>query len=190
MLGLMKKNKGKGPIQEKVDSKSLGELRMKKDIEELKNLRETCPQCQILKISNNNMDIDLEISPDKETYWSGGKYKFHIHIPDDYPNAQPECKCETPIYHPNIDLQGNICLNIISKDKKGWIATLDISRLIVGLVYLFQDPNPQDPINHECAKEMRENMESFKTNVKKTLQGYTMFGVSFPKFIPGKSNYY
>ena len=30
-----------------------------------------------------------------------------------YPHEPPKVKCETMVYHPNIDLDGNICLNIL-----------------------------------------------------------------------------
>ena len=30
-----------------------------------------------------------------------------------YPHDPPKVKCETQVYHPNIDLEGNICLNIL-----------------------------------------------------------------------------
>ena len=30
-----------------------------------------------------------------------------------YPHDPPKVKCETMVYHPNIDLEGNVCLNIL-----------------------------------------------------------------------------
>lgn len=38
------------------------------------------------------------------------------------------------VYHPNIDLEGNICLNILRED---WKPVLTISSLIYGLNFLF-----------------------------------------------------
>ena len=48
------------------------------------------------------------------------------------------------IYHPNIDLDGNVCLNILRED---WKPVLDINSVIYGLIYLFYEPNPDDPLN-------------------------------------------
>ena len=38
------------------------------------------------------------------------------------------------IYHPNIDLEGNVCLNILRED---WKPVLNLQSVILGLVFLF-----------------------------------------------------
>ncbi len=38
------------------------------------------------------------------------------------------------VYHPNIDLEGNICLNILRED---WKPVLSINSVIYGLSFLF-----------------------------------------------------
>ena len=43
-------------------------------------------------------------------------------------------KCETQVYHPNIDLEGNVCLNILRED---WKPVLTINAVVYGLQYLF-----------------------------------------------------
>lgn len=38
------------------------------------------------------------------------------------------------VYHPNIDLEGNVCLNILRED---WKPVLNINTVIYGLFHLF-----------------------------------------------------
>ena len=38
------------------------------------------------------------------------------------------------VYHPNIDLEGNVCLNILRED---WKPVLTINSIVYGLQYLF-----------------------------------------------------
>lgn len=49
------------------------------------------------------------------------------------------------IYHPNIDLEGHVCLNILRED---WKPVFDINSVIYGIIYLFYEPNANDPLNH------------------------------------------
>ena len=42
------------------------------------------------------------------------------------------------VWHPNIDLNGNICLNILYLPPKGeWTPVLDVEAVYYGLVFLF-----------------------------------------------------
>jgi len=50
----------------------------------------------------------------------------------------------TQIYHPNVDLEGNVCLNILRED---WKPVLNLTSVMVGLQYLFLEPNADDPLN-------------------------------------------
>mmetsp|Transcript_14688 Transcript_14688/g.25931 ORF Transcript_14688/g.25931 Transcript_14688/m.25931 type:complete len:103 (+) Transcript_14688:28-336(+) len=95
-------------------------------------------------------------------------------------NKRPKVLCHTKIYHPNINLEGNVCLNILRED---WKPVLDINAVIYGLIYLFYEPNPGDPLNHEAAALFRDNPEQFKRTVTRTLQGQSVGGVSFPRLV-------
>ena len=110
----------------------------------------------------------------------GGKYKFTVVVPKNYPHEPPKCHCETQIYHPNIDMQGNVCLNILRAD---WKPVLGMNTVILGLIFLFIEPNPDDPLNHEAAQLMRTNEYQFREKVTKTMRGGNIDGASFTKFI-------
>ena len=61
------------------------------------------------------------------------------HLPPPLSNP-PVCvphvqvKCLTKVFHPNIDLEGNICLNILRED---WKPVLTITSIVYGLNFLF-----------------------------------------------------
>ncbi|XP_055663641.1 LOW QUALITY PROTEIN: NEDD8-conjugating enzyme Ubc12 [Falco peregrinus] len=85
-----------------------------------------------------------------------------------YPHDPPKVKCETMVYHPNIDLEGNVCLNILRED---WKPVLTINSIIYGLQYLFLEPNPEDPLNKEAAEVLQSNRRLFEQNVQRSLRG-------------------
>ncbi len=65
-------------------------------------------------------------------------------------------------------MQGNVCLNILRAD---WKPVLGINAVILGLIFLFIEPNATDPLNHEAAELMRNKLNDFKTKVNRTLRG-------------------
>lgn len=72
------------------------------------------------------------------------------------------------MYHPNIDLQGKVCLNILRED---WKPTLSITSVVLGMQFLFMEPNPGDPLNKKAAETMMQDEAQFKRNVAMSMRG-------------------
>ena len=82
------------------------------------------------------------------------------------------------MYHPNIDLEGKICLNILRED---WKPVLSISSIVYGLQFLFLDPNADDPLNKEAAVAFQENPRRFEADVQRAIMyGHVINGQAFP----------
>uniref|UniRef100_A0A672U6B8 NEDD8-conjugating enzyme UBC12 n=15 Tax=Aves TaxID=8782 RepID=A0A672U6B8_STRHB len=143
---------------------SAAQLRIQKDINEL-NLPKTCE----IDFSDQDdlLHFRLLICPD-EGFYKGGKFVFSFKVGQGYPHDPPKVKCETMVYHPNIDLEGNVCLNILRED---WKPVLTINSIIYGLQYLFLEPNPEDPLNKEAAEVLQSNRRLFEQNVQRSLRG-------------------
>ena len=80
------------------------------------------------------------------------------------------------IYHPNIDLDGGVCLNILRDE---WMPVLSIQSVVYGLQYLFLEPNADDPLNKEAAEALRSNRRAFEQTVAKTMRGGYHNGVTY-----------
>jgi hypothetical protein len=57
--------------------------------------------------------------------YSGGVFFLAIHFPTDYPFKPPKVNFTTRIYHPNINGNGSICLDIL---RDQWSPALTISK--------------------------------------------------------------
>jgi ubiquitin-conjugating enzyme E2 M len=154
--------------------------------------------------------------------YKGGAFDFSFAINANYPHDPPKVKCtqtvilrvlhslssrdtnrrfhdETQIYHPNVDLEGNVCLNILRED---WKPVLNLNSVMVGLQYLFLEPNADDPLNKgmrchfsdvyrlqltlpfsEAAEELRKNRENFLQNVKSSMRGGNVKGVQYARVL-------
>lgn len=65
-----------------------------------------------------------------ESPYSGGVFFLAIHFPTDYPFKPPKVNFTTRIYHPNINSNGSICLDIL---RDQWSPALTISKGIINL---------------------------------------------------------
>ncbi|KDP38468.1 hypothetical protein JCGZ_04393 [Jatropha curcas] len=152
---------GKAPVKKQ----SAGELRLHKDISEL-NLPKSCT-ISFTNGKDDLMNFVVTVKPD-EGYYKNGNFQFSFQVPDVYPHEAPKVKCQTKVYHPNIDLEGNVCLNILRED---WKPVLNINTIIYGLFHLFTQPNREDPLNSDAAAMLRDNPRLFESNVKKAMAG-------------------
>ncbi|KAL5694330.1 hypothetical protein EMGR_003251 [Emarellia grisea] len=123
------------------------------------------------------LNFTLTIEPDEGMY-KGGAFHFNFSVNQNFPHDPPKVKCTQKIYHPNIDLEGNVCLNILRED---WKPVLNLNAVIVGMQFLFLEPNASDPLNKEAADDLRTNREGFKRNVRTAMAGGSVKGVQFDR---------
>jgi ubiquitin-conjugating enzyme E2 M len=147
----------------------------------LKLLGEICFffRFQLPKRSIQNLNSYF-LSYYQQGLWRGGTFPFSIKISNAYPHEPPKVKCLPKIYHPNIDYDGNVCLNILRED---WKPVLTLSAVIYGLQYLFLEPNAEDPLNKEAADLMVRNHQQFAHHVTESMRGKTMAGRKFDSVV-------
>ena len=98
------------------------------------------------------------IGPENSPY-EDGIFFLDIKIPEDYPFQPPKVTFVTKIYHPNINSNGIICIDIL---KKNWSPILTIPKVLLSICSMLTDPNPDDPLMPEIAKQYKENRDKFR----------------------------
>ncbi|KAL8673624.1 MAG: hypothetical protein Q9168_001979 [Polycauliona sp. 1 TL-2023] len=162
---------GGGQKKKKVTA---AQLRVQKDLSELSlggTMKTKFPN------PDDILNFTLTIEPDEGMY-KGGAFHFSFAINQNFPHDPPKVKCTQKIYHPNIDLEGNVCLNILRED---WKPVLNLNAVIVGLQFLFLEPNASDPLNKEAAEDLRTNRDGFKRNVRTSMGGGSVRGDSYER---------
>lgn len=164
---------GRAPIKKQ----SVGELRVQKDISDLSLAKSVS-----ISFPNGKDDLlnfEITIRPE-DGYYKEGTFVFSFSISPGYPYEAPKVKCKTKVYHPNIDLEGNVCLNILREE---WKPVLSVQTIIYGLQHLFLYPNADDPLNKEAAEVLKDNPKQFESNVKRSMTGGYINGNYFTRCI-------
>ncbi|PYH91033.1 hypothetical protein BO71DRAFT_401724 [Aspergillus ellipticus CBS 707.79] len=163
-----------GAAGKKKKKVTAAQLRVQRDLQELtlgSTMKMTFPN------PDDILTFTLTIEPDEGMY-KGGAFHFSFVVNQNFPHDPPKVKCTQKIYHPNIDLEGNVCLNILRED---WKPVLNLNAVIVGMQFLFLEPNASDPLNKEAADDLRLNREAFKRNVRTSMGGGSVRGVAYER---------
>ena len=110
-------------------------------------------------INENNIHVwEATIHGPKDTPYEGGIFYITITFPEKYPFVPMKMRFKTPIYHPNINRCGDICLDIL---KDAWAPVLNVSKVLLSVCSLLSDPNPDDPLEKGIAKIFIEDRDKY-----------------------------
>lgn len=139
---------------------------------ELKDLQKDPPgNCSAGPVDGNLFDWEGVIFGPSDSPYAGGVFKLHIQFPADYPFKAPSVKFKTKIYHPNINPQGLICLDIL---KDQWSPVLTISKVLLSICSLLTDPNPKDPFVPDIAAQYINDRAAYNEEARLWTQKYAI----------------
>jgi ubiquitin-protein ligase len=87
----------------------------------------------------------------------------------------------TKLWHPNITIEGRVCHNYLKVDQAfgdgaGWSPAIQMNALVNAILTMFDEKsdsfNPDDPLNHEAAKQLREDYSGFVSKAKQWTREY------------------
>uniref|UniRef100_A0A803N823 UBC core domain-containing protein n=1 Tax=Chenopodium quinoa TaxID=63459 RepID=A0A803N823_CHEQI len=97
-------------------------------VKELKELERDPPS----PIAQDMFHWQATIYGPNESPYAGGVFLVNIHFPPDYPFKPPKVAFKTKVFHPNINSNGSICLDIL---KEQWSPALTIFKVIIPVFF-------------------------------------------------------
>ena len=127
-------------------------LRIEQELEECENSSEldTFGCSTALEDENNKFIMIATYVGPKNTPYYGGFFRLKIIFPFDYPNNAPTIYFITPIWHPNIDEEGKVCISQLNE----WNSSRRIIGILIAIYALLVEPNPLSALNLEAADQL------------------------------------
>ena len=118
-------------------------------------------------------ELEAVIQGADDTPYAKGCFRLRITVPQRYPFEPPKVHFVTPIYHPNIDSAGRICLDILNmpdgNGKGAWKPSLNLKTVLLSIRLLMSEPNPDDGLMVDITHEYIHNRALFeRTAVERT----------------------
>ncbi|XP_039054316.1 ubiquitin-conjugating enzyme E2 10 isoform X1 [Hibiscus syriacus] len=144
----------------------------KRILKELKDLQKDPPtSCSAGPVAEDMFHWQATIMGPPDSPYAGGVFLVTIHFPPDYPFKPPKVAFRTKVFHPNINSNGSICLDIL---KEQWSPALTISKVLLSICSLLTDPNPDDPLVPEIAHMYKTDRNKYETTARSWTQKYAM----------------
>ncbi|XP_052173553.1 ubiquitin-conjugating enzyme E2 28-like [Diospyros lotus] len=144
----------------------------KRILKELKDLQKDPPAyCSAGPIAEDIFEWQGTIMGPSDSPYSGGVFLVIIHFPADYPFKPPKVAFKTKVFHPNINSDGIICLDIL---KDQWSPALTISKVLLSICSLLTDPNPNSVLVPEIAHLYMTDRAQYEATVRHWTQKYAM----------------
>lgn len=110
------------------------------------------------------------MGPDDSPF-QDGVFCLNIQLPADYPFKPPRIRFLTPIYHPNINANGAISLDIL---QDYWTPALTIIKTLLSIRSFLTEANPDDPLAPDVAYIYKTDWARYSDTVREWTRMYAM----------------
>jgi len=130
--------------------------------------------------TDNVFNWNITIIGPKDSPCEGGILNATMKFPQNFPMNPPEFKFNKPLFHPNIEDNGKVCISILhppGDDEFGyenaderWRPVHTVSSIVLSIISLLSAPNDESSANVEAGKIWREDRGKFQQIVNKCIR--------------------
>jgi len=129
------------------------------------------------KFSDNEsiLSLDAYIVGPEDTPYGLGVFDLRITLSHKYPFEPPQVIFKTPIYHPNIDSEGRICLDTLKAQPIGtWSPSINLNTLLLSIRLLMSTPNVDDGLVPNITDELKRQPHVFEQKARSHTRKYAI----------------
>jgi ubiquitin-conjugating enzyme E2 R len=168
-----------------------------------------------LKELSKNPTYNISLDNDNIFTWTLGLYIIHpespwhhayliakMHFPNNYPFSPPSFKFSPSIFHPNVYVDGRVCISILHEagnvyqdepSNENWSPAQRVESVIMSIISILDDPNISSPANIDASNLWRDNREAYNEKIRKFAERTQIsipddFEIPNDKLIIGSSN--
>ncbi|KAI9509926.1 ubiquitin-conjugating enzyme [Russula earlei] len=131
---------------------------------------------------NNLYEWEIMIIGPADTLYEGGFFKARLTFPPEFPDLPPKMRFITPMWHPNIYPNGDVCISILhapGDDQYGyedagerWVPVHSVESILLSVISLLssENPNLDSPANVDAAKEVRTDIAAYRKKVRRLVR--------------------
>lgn len=147
-------------------------MSLKRIQKEATDIARSAPEgCSAAPRGEDLLHWDAMIIGPGDSPFHGGIFRLAIDFPSNYPFKPPVVTFKTKIYHPNINAAGGICVDIL-KDK--WSPALNVGMILLSILSLLTDANPDSPLEPAIASLYRDNRAAYDETAREWTRMYAM----------------
>lgn len=126
-------------------------------------LLEPIPDVNITWPENSINEMVAEITAPEDSIYHDDIFEVRFSFDNGYPFQPPRVVMKTPIFHPNIDKNGAVCVISLRRSFNG---TVKIKQIIEEIIIALKQPNPNDQLNIAAATMMKSDPQKFEKTVR------------------------
>ncbi|KAM7456827.1 hypothetical protein BLSTO_02420 [Blastocystis sp. subtype 1] len=115
-----------------------------------------------------------------DTPYEGGIFKAELVFPCDFPNKPPTMRFISPMWHPNIFMNGCVCISILhpagfdatnvqEREDEKWRPIISVEAILLSIQNMLSDPNENSPANIDAARQWKSDKKAFRKRVRQTV---------------------
>lgn len=112
--------------------------------------------------------LRAQITGPEDSPFEKGIFLISINITGRYPYEPPRCRFLTPVYHPNVDSGGRICLDTLKSPPAGsWSPAVSLPSLLLSIRSLLAEPNPDDGLVPDISELYKRDPEGWRREARR-----------------------